>query len=132
MAWAAQPEYPHAVTLSKNGRTYTLRTSNLGWFQVDPSAASIVMSRAPDSMRREVGLWGIPAALCALHYGDRPVHAAAVEVNGSAILLAAPGHFGKTTLAAAFVRAGHRVLSEDLSFLRLSPVPAVLPGPALL
>jgi hypothetical protein len=132
MSWRAQPEYPHTVTLSKNGATYTLDTTELGWFQVDPGAASIAMSRSPQALRREVGLWGIPAALCAIHRGDLPIHAAAVEVNGAAILLAAPGHFGKTTLAAAFFRAGHRVLAEDLTFCRPSSVSAVLPGPSLL
>jgi hypothetical protein len=132
MSWAARPEYPHAVTLSQCGDRYTLESDNLGWFQVDRSRASIVMSESPEPMRREVGLWGIPAALCAIDRGDVAVHAAAVEVAGSAILLAAPGHFGKTTLAAAFLRAGHGVLGEDFMLCRSGAVPAVFPGPAML
>jgi hypothetical protein len=131
-SWPAQPEYPHTVTLSKDGPTYTMLIDDLGWFQVDPAAASILMSRSPEPMRREVGLWGIPAALCAIHRGQVALHAAAVEVAGSAILLAAPGHFGKTTLAAAFLRAGHGVLGEDFMFCHVGPAPDVLPGPAVL
>jgi hypothetical protein len=46
-------------------------------------------------------------------------------------LLAAPGRFGKTTLAGAFLRAGHRVLSEDISCLS-GLQPSVIPGPAML
>ena len=52
--------------------------------------------------------------------------------NGEAILLAAPGYAGKTTLAAGFAAAGHRVLSEDVSCLRLSSPPTLVPGPAML
>src|SRR3989304_6357995 len=43
-----------------------------------------------------------------------------------------PGRLGKTTLAAALFREGYRVLSEDLSCLRLRPFPQVIPGPAML
>jgi hypothetical protein len=62
------------------------------------------------------------------------LHAAAVEVDGGAIVFAAPGMFGKTTLAAAFLHRGHRVLAEDLACCRLPAQgpPVVLPGPALL
>ena len=35
-------------------------------------------------------------------------------------------------MAAAFHRAGHRVLSEDTTCVRLGPKPAVVPGPAML
>jgi hypothetical protein len=60
------------------------------------------------------------------------LHAAAVEIDGGAVLLAAPGRFGKTTLAAACLAAGLRVLSEDLSCCRLDGPPVMYPGPALL
>jgi hypothetical protein len=88
--------------------------------------------RPPETPRLEARLWGIPAALCFITRGDVPVHAAAVEVDGSAILFAAPGRHGKTTLASAFVGAGHRLLSEDVSCCRVGERPAVLPGPAML
>ena len=35
-------------------------------------------------------------------------------------------------MAAAFHRAGHRVLSEDTTCVRLGPEQAVVPGPAML
>jgi hypothetical protein len=73
----------------------------------------------------------VPAALCFMDRGDLPLHAAAVDVGGSAVVFAAPGRYGKTTLAAAFMQAGHRLLSEDLTCVRTSPTPAVWPGPAL-
>jgi hypothetical protein len=70
--------------------------------------------------------------VCFLARGDLPLHAAAVDVSGEAILLAAPGYSGKTTLAAGFDAAGYRVLSEDMSCIRLRPTPTVIPGPAML
>ena len=71
--------------------------------------------------------------LCFLRRGDLPLHAAAVDVGGEAVLLAAPGYFGKTTLSAGFDAAGYRVLSEDVSCLRLAAEEAaVVPGPAML
>jgi hypothetical protein len=77
-------------------------------------------------------LWGIPTVLCFVQRGDVSLHAASVDVNGSAILLAAPGRFGKTTLASGFLNAGYRLLSEDVSCLRPVPEPQALPGPMLL
>src|SRR5207244_12530639 len=76
--------------------------------------------------------WGIPAALRCMHRGDLPLHAAAVEVESRALVLAAPGWHGKTTLALAFQRHGYRVLTEDLACCSLASTPKLLPGPALL
>jgi hypothetical protein len=112
--------------------TYQVRIDEVGWFDVDPSAPSVAAPPGVGDIRGEARLWGIPAVLCFLHRGDLPLHAAAVEVDGSALLLAAPGRFGKTTLAGAFLRAGHRLLSEDVSCCRDKGAPSVLPGPAML
>jgi hypothetical protein len=61
-----------------------------------------------------------------------PLHAAAVETGKGTVIVAAPRTYGKTTTAAAFHRAGHRVLTEDTTCVRLGPEPAVVPGPAIL
>jgi hypothetical protein len=104
-------------------------TSDAGWYRIDPAARKIEVSEHDDEIRREQRLWGIPAALCYMARGDFALHAAAVEVEGKAIVLAAPGRFGKTTLALAFHRRGYRLLTEDTTCCSLSPNPYVLPGP---
>jgi hypothetical protein len=104
-------------------------TSDAGWYRVDPRARRIEMSNHADEIRREQRLWGIPTALCLKDRGDLVLHAAAVEVNGAAILLAAPGRFGKTTLALAFHRNGYRLLTEDTACCSLSSEPVLFPGP---
>ena len=111
---------------------FDVRIDEVGWFQVDPSTPSVAAPKAAHEVRREARLWGIPAILCFLQRGDLPFHAAAVDVDGSALLLAAPGRHGKSTLAGAFLRAGHRVLSEDVACCRGRPNASVLPGPAML
>ena len=117
---------------AEDGR-YRLWVEGGGTFRVDPAVPRIELPVGLEpEVRREERLWGIPALLCFLARGDLPLHAAAVEVDGEAVLFAAPGYAGKTTLAAAFDAAGHRVLSEDVSCIRLSPRPAVVPGPAML
>ncbi len=132
LEWAPRPEHPFSGKLYYDGVRYRLWVGGLGWYVIDPRARRILVPQTAEVILREERLWGIPLALCVLQRGDLPLHAAAVEVGGSAVILAAPGRYGKSTLAAAFVRAGHRVLSEDMTCVRTAPEPAVIPGPAML
>src|SRR5207245_8966828 len=70
--------------------------------------------------------------LSCMHRRDRPPQAAAVEIESRAVVIAAPGRHGKTTLALAFQRHGYRVLTEDLACCSVASVPRLLPGPPLL
>jgi hypothetical protein len=108
---------------------YHFWTTDAGWYRVDPGACRIEISEHKDVIRREQRLWGVPAALCAKQRGDFVLHGAAAEVDGGAILLAAPGRFGKSTLALAFHRLGYRVLTEDTACCTLRPEPVLYPGP---
>jgi hypothetical protein len=129
--WEPAPERPLEARLYSDGESFRLWIGDGGWFSVDPSAGRIDVP-ADGGIRREERLWGIPSLLCFLARGDLPLHAAAVEADGGAVIVAAPRTYGKTTMAAAFHRAGHRVLSEDTTCVRLGPEPAVVPGPAML
>jgi len=129
--WEPAPERPLEARLYSDGESFRLWIGDGGWFSVNPAAGRIDVP-ADGGIRREERLWGIPALLCFLARGDLPLHAAAVEVDGGAVIVAAPRTYGKTTMAAAFHRAGHRVLSEDTTCVRLGSEPAVVPGPAML
>ena len=59
-------------------------------------APLLTMPLGVEPVRREERLWGIPAALALIRRGDVAVHAAAVEIDGRALLFAGPGRFGKT------------------------------------
>jgi hypothetical protein len=131
MLWTDETGRPFG-RLHQVGAGYVVWMDNVGLFQVDPATPAIAMPRSSAGPRREVRLWGVPTALCLMARGDLLIHAAAVEVDGAAVILAAPGRYGKTTLGSAFLQAGHRLLSEDTTCFRLSPVPSVVPGPAIL
>ena len=113
-------------------RSFEFWVTDMGAYHIDPQAGRIEMPESHDELVREQRLWGIPAALCCMHRGDLPLHAAAVEIESRALVLAAPGWHGKTTLALAFQRHGYRVLTEDLACCSLASTPRLLPGPALL
>ena len=106
-------------------------TSDAGLFRVDIDQRRIHVPAADDKLLREQRLHGMPMVLAFIARGDISLHAAAVELGQGAVILAAPSRHGKSTLAMAFQRAGHRVLSEDLVCYRPT-TGEVIPGPALL
>jgi hypothetical protein len=129
---ALSPRGEGRVDVYASAGGYDVDVGYAGWFRVDPSVPLIVAPESEHRSWREAIVLGIPMALCVMDRGDLMMHAAAVEVDGGALVIAAPGGHGKTTLSAAFARNGHRLLAEDLTCCRLSPQPAVLPGPAML
>ena len=132
LEWTPSSRFPLAGRLFRAEPGFRLWVDTWGWFLIDPEAPRVTLPDAPNVVRREERLWSIPAMLCFSARGDTALHAAAVEVDGQAVVLGAPGTFGKTTLAAAFHAAGHRLLSEDTTCVRASEAPLVVPGPAML
>ncbi len=131
--WLPRPGRPFAARLFGEDGGWRLWVADMGSFHIDPAAGSIEVPRGAPPLLREERLWGIPTVLCFLSRGDHSLHAASVERDGRAIVVGAPGRFGKTTLAAALVGAGYRLLSEDSTCLRWSPNEVVVvPGPAML
>ena len=123
--------YPEHAKLFRTPGGYEYHTSDAGRFRIDLDKGRIEVPSAGDILLREQRLHGMPMILCFLARGDISLHAAAVEVASGAVILAAPSRYGKSTLALAFQRAGHRVLSEDLICCRPGTSEAI-PGPALL
>ncbi len=106
-------------------------TADAGRFFVDVAQGRIEVPPMTDTILREQRLNGVPMALAFTHRGDFALHAAAVEIDGGAILLAAPSRFGKTTLAMAFHERGFPMLAEDLICCRPGTHEA-FPGPAVI
>ncbi|HJQ96542.1 MAG TPA: hypothetical protein VJ935_12650 [Acidimicrobiia bacterium] len=112
---------PHVFSLSIKGG---------GWYQIDTLGMKISTPESPGNLAGAIRLLGLPLLLCCLARGDSSLHAAALQVGDRAILLAAPGKHGKTSLSASFVAQGHRLLTEDLSCLRVSSSKTeLIPGP---
>jgi hypothetical protein len=128
--WTLQdPSADVTARLYGSSGIYQFWTSDAGWYRIDPVKRKIEICEHEDAIRQEQRLWSIPTALCYMERGDFALHAAAVEVAGKAIIFAAPGRFGKTTLALAFHRHGYRLLTEDTACCSLAPEPFLLPGP---
>src|SRR2546430_10593977 len=102
-------------TLYQLNQGFEFWTTDIGGYRIDPEAGRIEMPACDDHLAREQRLWTTPAALCFMHRGDVPLHAAAVETDAGAVLLAAPHHRGQTTLALAFQRLRVPVPSEGLA-----------------
>ena len=132
LEWTPTPALPFEGRLYRDDGCFRLWVADAGWFVVDTDEPSVALPDEPNVVRREERLWSVPAILCFVARGDLHLHAAAVEVDGEAIVIAAPRTYGKTTLAAAFLSSGYRLLSEDVVCVRSSGVPLVVPGPAML
>ena len=130
--WVPAPGRPLAGRLHTVPDGYGMWIDGIGSYQVDLSLPKITAPADLPPERWEFRLWGVPAALCFISRGDLSLHAAAIDIGGAALLLVGPGRFGKTTLAAAFLQTGYRILAEDLCRCTLGPVPAVYPGPPML
>lgn len=130
--WVSSPGKPFSARLHQLGDGYGMWIDGFGAYAVNVELPQITVPAELPPARWESRLWGIPAVLCFAALGDLSLHAAVADVGGSAVILVGPGRFGKTTLAAAFLQAGHRVLAEDLCRCAVEPVPVVYPGPAML
>ena len=130
--WPARPGRSLHVRLYQDGDRFGLWYETDEWFEIEPAVPRVMVPETDDPVRGEGMLWGIPASVVLAYLGYLPVHAAAVEVDGGAVLLAAPGGFGKTTLAAAFHTAGYRLLTEDIACISEESELSIIPGPAIL
>jgi HprK-related kinase A len=64
--------------------------------------------------------WGLNWAITSRAHSYLIIHAAVVEKNGRAAILPAPPGSGKSTLCAALVQRGWRLLSDEMALLRLA------------
>lgn len=130
--WAGIPGVRATVRLHRCGpASFGVEVGSRYWFRYDEREATFTLSPSGIPVFRETYFWGTPVAVAMARRGDLVLHAATLDVGGAGVLICGPGESGKTTLAAAFHLAGHRLLSDDLAGCRVGPEPAILPGPPL-
>lgn len=97
------------------GSKYLLRFPGLADFCIDPGKRLVTCGPAPDVPDETIADMYfnqiIPLVMGA--DGDLVLHASAVAVNGAGIAFLGSTGRGKSTLAAAFARAGHAFLTDD-------------------
>jgi len=99
---------------------YFLHIPNVASFRI-ASGCEILIDRHPQAEDAAVRLFLLGSAFGALLHqrGITPIHGSAVGVDGGAIIFCGPKGHGKSTLAGAFARLGHPLLSDDVCALTL-------------
>lgn len=101
-----------------DGQTY-LRWSERCEFLISADGL-VIAARALRRSSREAFhtyLLGQALSFALIQQGIDPLHATVVTIDGIAVAFLGDSGYGKSSLAAAFVHAGHRVLTDDLLVL---------------
>ena len=88
---------------------------------VSPDLAQARLTTNPARPLSLDGAFGYALAHAFLQKGGLVIHAAAVELEGTALLVIGPARSGKSTLTAALLACGGRVVSDDALLLGLDP-----------
>jgi hypothetical protein len=105
----------------RDGSTY-VRWDEVGEFLISPDGCRIT-GRQDDGAHEEsfqVYLLGQALSYALVKQRFEPLHATAIVVNEGAAMLLGNSGYGKSSLAACFLDAGHRLLTDDLLILQPS------------
>jgi hypothetical protein len=100
-------------------RSAYIRWEGIGEFLVSADGSTIDCRRfdAASAESFEVYLLGQALSFALVKRGLEPLHAATIVINGEAAVFLGGSGFGKSSLAACFLDAGHRLLTDDLLVL---------------
>ena len=109
---------------------FSLDYDDTGRFDISPDGQVITWYR-PQAVVEEAARADVASRVLALAMhaaGTFTLHASAVSLDGRGVAFVGPKYHGKSTLAAALVQRGARLLTDDTLPVRLSPTPMLLPG----
>lgn len=119
----AQPpsESFYQFAATRDGSSY-VRWEGVGEFLISADGGRIASRQfdEADAESFQVYLLGQALSFALVKKGFEPLHATTVVVNGEAVVLLGNSGFGKSSLAACFLAAGHSVLTDDLLVLQSS------------
>jgi hypothetical protein len=101
-----------------NGQTY-LRGSGQFEFLIS-SNGRLILGRSLTEHSREpihTYLLGQALSFALIKQGFEPLHATVVSIDGGAVAFLGESGYGKSSLGASFVQAGHQILTDDLLVL---------------
>ena len=103
----------------RDGSTY-LRWAELFEFLVSADGCRITgLPLAQSSVESFLTyLLGQVLSFALLKQGVEPLHATVIAVDGGAVAFVGDSGFGKSSMGAAFLQAGHRLLTDDLLVLK--------------
>src|SRR5262249_27490517 len=105
----------HRYASLPDGTTY-VRWDRVGEFLVAADGRSITCRRADRSSAEsfQVYMLGQALSFALVKQGFEPLHATVVVVDDRAVAFLGESGYGKSSLAACFLEAGHRLLTDDL------------------
>lgn len=123
-------------TIPSKGSTqnsYTLDYGGGGVFDIiDGDSIFVTAQNRRDSTLVKRVLLGRALGYLLHQRGEFTLHASAISIDGRGVVFAGSRGAGKSTLAAAFLAAGHDVLACDISLIDLEDDPTIIPGFPLL
>jgi hypothetical protein len=117
LKWSHYSTYQYAHL--KNGFSY-VRWNDIGEFLVSSDGRLITCGHLSDSPGEsfQVYLLGQALSFALVRSGFEPFHATSIVINGEAVAFMGDSGFGKSSLAAYFLNAGDRLLTDDLLLLQ--------------
>ncbi|WP_374147490.1 HPr kinase/phosphorylase [Sphingomonas sp. 28-63-12] len=108
--------------MQMTARQYLAWVPEVGRFLIE-DGRSIIYAVEQDAAPEKVALFLVGRMFAALLHqrGDVVLHASAIEVGGRAVLFCGHSGAGKSTLAAALVREGLRLISDDQCAIVIDP-----------
>ena len=102
-----------------DGSSYA-RWENVGEFLASADGKTVVCRQASEAPAESfhVYLLGQALSFALVHQGFEPLHATTIVVDGEALVFLGESGYGKSSLAACFLAAGHRILTDDLLLIR--------------
>jgi hypothetical protein len=112
------PSTAFDVASLPDGSNY-MRMRGVGEISVSPDGRSLACHRYAESASESFNVYLLTQALsfALVKCGLEPLHATAVAIDGKAAVFLGDCGLGKSTLAAAFLQAGCRLLTDDLLVL---------------
>lgn len=97
-----------------------IRWSKLFEFLISPDGRRIAAHPLAENSLEAFSTYmsGQVISYALIKLGIEPLHATVVVVDGSAVAFIGDAGYGKSTLAAAFLKAGHLMLTDDLLVLK--------------
>lgn len=111
-------------------KEFLLTVDNIATYYVK-NGSDIIVQKEQDANSEALRLFLLGSALGALLHqrGLLPLHASAIEINGSAIAICGTSGSGKSTIAASFIEEKYPLLTDDICVIDfIKDKPVILPG----
>jgi hypothetical protein len=124
----------HRCLSDEQGRTWAHDEHWFLFFGVDAAAGSVRVIACHRDDHARLGLMRVVRELATGALSSRgrlPVHCAAFEMDGKAVLICGPKHAGKTSLLVHALQSGGTFLSNDRVFVDTAGPPLAQPMPTI-